>query len=58
MWLDLRPLVLRDGHSDDRPRPGHAARATQGLLRSDEDVGDILVLAEERDVQEDLEGPL
>lgn len=55
--LDLRPelraLFNGDGGGDDGP--GHATRATQGLLGAHEDVRDVLVLAQQRQVEDDLQ---
>ena len=42
-----------DGGRDHGPR--HAARSAQSLLGLDEDVGHVLVLAQEGDVEEDLQ---
>lgn len=51
--LELASLVGRDGRSDDRARD--AAGTAEGGLGGDEDVGDVLVLAEEREVEQDLD---
>ncbi len=54
LGLDLGALVLGDGGGDDRP--GHPAGPAQRLLASNKDVGHVLVLAEQGDVEEDLQG--
>jgi len=51
--LDLRALVLSHAGSDDRP--ADATGTTESLLGPDEHVGHVLVLAEQRDVEENLE---
>ena len=53
LGLDLRSFVLGDRGGDHRA--GDAAGAAEGLLGPAEDVGDVLVLAEQRDVEEDLQ---
>ena len=53
LGLDLRSFVLGDGRGDDGA--GDTAGAAEGLLRPAEDVGHVLVLAEQRDVEEDLQ---
>merc|ERR1719382_1524332 len=52
--LDLRALILSDTGSNDRS--AHTTSSSERLLGSDEHVGDVLVLAEERDVEQDLQG--
>jgi len=52
--LELRPLVGRDGARDDGPRD--AARAAERRFRRHKDVGHVLVLGQEGQVQEDLDG--
>jgi len=51
--FELRLLVDSDGAGDHRAR--HAARATQRRFGSDEDVRDVLVLAKQREMQDDLQ---
>merc|ERR1711983_428882 len=51
--LDLRTLVLSHAGSDDRP--ADTTGTTESLLGPDEHVGHVLVLAEQRDVEQDLE---
>ena len=51
--LDLRVLVRQDGAGDDRP--GHTAGTSESNLGGDEDIGHVLILAQQRQVQEDLE---
>jgi len=51
--LELRLLIDRHGTGDHRAR--HATRSTQRRFRSDKDVRDVLVLAEQREMQDDLE---
>jgi hypothetical protein len=50
---EVGSLVGRDASSDDGP--GDTAGATESHLGGDVDVGDILVLAEKRQVEEDGE---
>ena len=54
LGLELGSLVGGDGAGDDGSRD--AARAAERLLGGDEDVGHVLVLGEEGEVEEDLEG--
>jgi hypothetical protein len=51
--LELGAFVGSDRASDDRARD--STGAAEGLLRADEDVGNVLVLAQERQVEEDLQ---
>ena len=51
--FDLRSFVLRHTGGDDGS--GDAASSAQGLLGPDEHVGHVLVLAEQRDVEQDLQ---
>lgn len=52
--LQLRRLVGGDGCRDDST--GNTTGTPKGDLGGDEDVGDVLVFAEEWKVEEDLEG--
>lgn len=52
--LDLPGLTADDGASNDGPRD--TASASDGRLGGEEDVRDVLVLAEEGQVEEDLDG--
>jgi len=52
--LELRALVGGDGARDDGP--GDPARAAQRLLAGHEHVRHVLVLGEERQVKQNLEG--
>ena len=54
LGLELGALVGCDGAGDDRP--GDSARPAQGLLGGNEDVRYILVLGEEGQVKQDLQG--
>lgn len=51
--FELRPLLYGDWGSDDRAR--HPAGPAQGLLGPDKHVRDVLVLAEQRQVEDDLQ---
>lgn len=51
--LELGALVDGDGAGDDRTR--HAARTAQGLLGAHEHVRHVLVLAQQRQMEDDLE---
>jgi len=51
--LDLRALVRDDRGGDDRARD--ATRTTERLLRGNEHVRHVLVLAQQRQMQQDLE---
>lgn len=53
LWLELRPLFYSDWGSDNGAR--HPTGPAQGLLGADEHVGDVLVLAEQRQVEDDLQ---
>ena len=52
LGLEVRALVRGDGGSDDRA--GDTASAAKSSLGGDEDVGDVLVLAEKRQVEQNL----
>lgn len=52
--LQLRRLVGGDGGRDDSA--GNTTGTPEGDLGGDEDVGDVLVFAEEWKMEEDLEG--
>lgn len=52
--FQLRTLVNRDRTGDDGT--GHATGTTQSLLRAHEHVGHVLVLAEQWQVEQDLQG--
>merc|ERR1712183_195359 len=52
--LDLRALILGDTGSNDRS--ADTTSSAERLLGPDEHVGDVLVLAEQRDVEQDLQG--
>lgn len=54
LGLELGALLDGDRGCDDRP--GHPTGAPQGLLGAHKHVGDVLVLAEQREVQDDLQG--
>ena len=54
LGLELAALVRGNGGSNDRARD--TTGATKGDLGGDEDVGDVLVLAEEGQVEDDLDG--
>lgn len=54
LWLQLGALVDRNGTGHDGT--GHAASTAQSLLRADEHVRHVLVLAQQRQVQQDLQG--
>jgi len=53
LWLDLASLVL--GHARRDHGTGDATSPAKSLLGANEDVGNVLVLAEQGDVQQDLE---
>ena len=46
--LDLRVLVRQDGAGDDRP--GHTAGTSESNLGGDEDIGHVLILAQQGQV--------
>lgn len=52
--LQLRRLIGGDRGRDDSA--GNTAGTPKGDLRGDKNVGDVLVFAEEREMEEDLEG--
>ncbi len=52
--LELRSFHHCDSTGNDWPR--NIAGTAKGLLRADEDVGDVLVFAEEGKVEKNLEG--
>ena len=52
--LDGRSIVFEDGESDDVA--GDTSGAAKGGLGGDEDVGNVLVFAEEGEVEENLDG--
>ena len=52
--MQLTRLVGSDTGADNRP--AHTARSAQGDLAGDEYVGDVLVLTEKWEVEENLEG--
>ena len=54
LGLEVRALVGGDGGSNDGARD--TAGATEGSLGGDKDIGDVLVLAEERQVEQNLNG--
>jgi len=51
--LDLRTLVL--GHASRDDRPANPACSAQSLLGPDEHVGHVLILAQQGDVEENLQ---
>lgn len=51
--FELRPLLYGDWGSDDRTR--HPTGAAEGLLGADKHVRHVLVLTEEREVEDDLQ---
>lgn len=53
LGVEVRRLVRGEGHSDDRAR--HTAGAADGGLAGEEDVGDVLLLGEEGEMQHDAE---
>ena len=52
--FDLRTLIL--GHTGSNYRPGDTTNSTQGLLGPNEHVGNVLILAQQRDVEQNLQG--
>lgn len=54
LWLELRTLV--DGHRARHHRPGDSASTSKGLSAPHENVGHILVLAEQRKMKQNLQG--
>ena len=52
--VELSGLVGRDRRGDDGS--GHTASTAQSRLGGDKDVWDVLVLTEERQVEDDLDG--
>ena len=54
LGLDLRTLVL--GNTGTNDWPGDATGTAQSLLGADKHVGDVLVLAQQRNVQQNLQG--
>lgn len=50
----LRRLVREDTATDHRSR--HTARSAQGNLGRNENISDVLILAQKRKVEEDLQG--
>ena len=50
----LLVIALHDGEGDDVA--GDLGGASEGGLAGDEDVGDVLILAQEGEVEEDLDG--
>jgi hypothetical protein len=54
LGLEVRALVRGDGGSNDGTR--NTAGTTESSLGGDKDIGDVLVLAEERQVEQNLNG--
>lgn len=53
LWFQLRPLLYGDRGSNDGA--GHPAGPAQSLLGADKHIRDVLVLAEQRQVKDDLQ---